>query len=212
MGNRSPLTPQPAGPGPSERFTKRPGSPTVPTTLPDRSIHDRRAIGATSRLSGDTQRFAQRERPVRQPRRQRLAFEVLHNEEVNVPLAPDIMERTDIGMTELRDGSRLAVEPLADSGAPDSSEGRTLMATDRLRRVSSADKPRPCHPRRLMTGSRRARGGYPRSAALRTLRIIPPQSFPRAASRLDGPNGSATLASAQHSKSCKRRTPDNQGR
>ena len=65
-------------------------------------------------LNGDFQRFADRQRAVLQPRRQRLAFEVLHDEERGAPLLADVVERADVRVIELRDRPCLPLEPIAE--------------------------------------------------------------------------------------------------
>ena len=44
--------------------------------------------------------------------RQRLALEVLHDEVLGLALAPDVVERADVRVRDLRDRLRLALEPL----------------------------------------------------------------------------------------------------
>ena len=48
-------------------------------------------------------------------RRQRLAFEMLHHQEVDALVAADVVQRADVGMIQRRDGPRLALEPIAGS-------------------------------------------------------------------------------------------------
>lgn len=45
--------------------------------------------------------------------REGLAFEVLHHEKVDVILGSDIVQRADIGMVEIRDGTRFPFEAAA---------------------------------------------------------------------------------------------------
>ena len=54
--------------------------------------------------------------PLREPVRQRLAFEQLHDEVLGVALVADVVERADVRVRELRDRLRLALEALADLG------------------------------------------------------------------------------------------------
>ena len=62
------------------------------------------------------QRLVERQRPLREPLGERLAFEELHDQVVARPSAADVVERADVGMRELRDRSRLTLEPLPRSG------------------------------------------------------------------------------------------------
>src|SRR5437016_386094 len=52
-------------------------------------------------------------RPVLQSLGKRVAFQVLHHEEVDALLAADVIQRTDLGVIEAGDRSRLAFEPFA---------------------------------------------------------------------------------------------------
>jgi hypothetical protein len=141
-----------------------------------------RSIECIGDLDGDGQRFLQRQARAwcnrrraisqrvrvsaphaRQPIRQRLALEVLHDEEVRdlgftargvcsparcrsaasrfVPVAgllADVVQRADMRMIERRDRAGLAVEPFAELRIAASFGGRTLIATIRSRRVSRA--------------------------------------------------------------------------
>jgi len=49
-----------------------------------------------------------------EPRGERLAFEILHDEEVGALFATDVMERADVRMVQRRDGARFAVEAFAE--------------------------------------------------------------------------------------------------
>src|SRR5262249_32091717 len=53
-------------------------------------------------------------RPARQFLRKRVALEVLHHEVRGAILLPDVVERADTRMIQLRDDARLTVEPLAE--------------------------------------------------------------------------------------------------
>ena len=59
------------------------------------------------------QRLAERQLAAPQPRRQRLAVEELHHQEVDAVLVADIEQRADVGMRQGRHGARLAIEALA---------------------------------------------------------------------------------------------------
>ncbi len=46
--------------------------------------------------------------------RERLAFQIPHDQEVDAIVMTDVMERADVRMIEVRDGARFALEPLAE--------------------------------------------------------------------------------------------------
>ena len=50
-----------------------------------------------------------------QPIGQRLAFEILHHQEVDTVLLADVVQRADVRMVQLRDGARFAIEALAQT-------------------------------------------------------------------------------------------------
>jgi hypothetical protein len=54
-----------------------------------------------------------RQRALRQPRGQRLALEQFHDEKLDLIVPPDVEERADVWMRELRDRARFALESLA---------------------------------------------------------------------------------------------------
>ncbi len=79
------------------------------------------------------------QRTTREAIGQRLAVEQLHHEEVHAVLMPDVVDGADVRVVQRGDGARFALEP--DGGAQGPSEtsvGRTLMATLRPSRLSSA--------------------------------------------------------------------------
>ena len=61
-------------------------------------------------LRAVTQYVVGRQRASLEPRRQRLAFEVFHDQEVDAILVADIEQRTDVRMGQGRDRSRLSIE------------------------------------------------------------------------------------------------------
>ena len=65
-------------------------------------------------LDRDLQRLVERQRALRQPVGQRLAFEVLHDEKRRALLLADVVERADVRMRELAIGAAFAVEPFAE--------------------------------------------------------------------------------------------------
>ena len=84
------------------------------------------------------QRLLERQRALRQPVRERLAFEILHDEVRGAVLLAHVVQRADVRMIELRDRARLAVEPLAELRIGGECLGRILIATVRSSRVSRA--------------------------------------------------------------------------
>ena len=76
--------------------------------------------------------------PRRDPRGQRLAFQVLHHQEVDAVLVADVVQRADVRMVQRGDGLRFALEALLHLGVLRKCGGSTLMATVRFSRVSVA--------------------------------------------------------------------------
>ena len=64
-------------------------------------------------LNRNRQGFGVRQRTAREPSRQCLALEELHDEIRRALLIADVVERTDVGMIELRDRAGFAIETLA---------------------------------------------------------------------------------------------------
>ena len=60
------------------------------------------------------ERLVDRESALRQPIRQRLALEILHDEERGAVLLAHVVQRADVRMIELRDRAGLAIEALAE--------------------------------------------------------------------------------------------------
>ena len=63
-------------------------------------------------LYAASQDLIQRERALLQALGQRLAFEVLHDQERHAVLLAHVVERADVGMAQAGDGPRLALEAL----------------------------------------------------------------------------------------------------
>lgn len=89
-------------------------------------------------LDGVAKGLVERYRSLRQTAPKRLAFQILHHEEVDARLQPDVMEDTDVSVFERRHRLRLAQEALAKAGVSFRWAGRTLTATVRLSRTSRA--------------------------------------------------------------------------
>lgn len=104
---------------------------------------------AIADVDGTLQELRQRKRSFFETIGQRLASQVLHDDVADVVLRADVIKRTDVGVTQRRDGARFTIETLfrfrilRDVGAED------LMATLRSRRVSRAwyTSPMPPAPR-----------------------------------------------------------------
>jgi hypothetical protein len=75
-----------------------------------------RARGAVERstLYRDRQCLCGRQRTLRQPVRQRLAVEQLHDEERRAVVLADVVQRTDVRVGQLRDRARFAIEARAE--------------------------------------------------------------------------------------------------
>ena len=69
-----------------------------------------RVIERTGDLDRADQRLFERQSPGRQSLGQRVAFEVLHDEEVDLVMAPDVVERADVRVRERGDCPRFAGE------------------------------------------------------------------------------------------------------
>ena len=104
-------------------------------------MDDPRAMRLVERvgdLNREGQRLIERQRAFRQSLRERLAFEVLHDQIVDAVLVADVVKRADVRMVERSDRFGFALEPLAECGSLARASGRTLIATVRSRRVSRA--------------------------------------------------------------------------
>ena len=54
-------------------------------------------VESIGNLDAPTQELFGRHRPLRQPHRERFALEILHDEVVDLALAPDVVEGADVG-------------------------------------------------------------------------------------------------------------------
>jgi hypothetical protein len=82
-------------------------------------VDDALLVGSPERvgdLRTDLEHLCDRQRPLRDPRGQRLAGEVLHDEVSRAVVAADVIERADVRMRELRDRVGLALEAGAAVG------------------------------------------------------------------------------------------------
>ena len=97
-----------------------------------------RLVERVGDLGGDLQRLVERQRPLLEPRGQRLALEMRHDEVVRAIGAADVVDAADVGMVQRRDGASLALEARAQNRIASELTRKTLIATVRLRRVSRA--------------------------------------------------------------------------
>ena len=74
-----------------------------------------RFIQRVGNLCGILKNLFQRQRAFEQARGQRLAFQILHDQEINAVLLADIVQHADVGMIQARDNFGFALEALAQS-------------------------------------------------------------------------------------------------
>ena len=90
-------------------------------------MDDAGAVGAGERiggLDGLAESLGERQRTARQPCGQRFAVHLFDDQEVDVALAADVVQRADVGMIEAGHRGRLAIELLAQSRTPCRGVGR----------------------------------------------------------------------------------------
>ena len=83
------------------------------------AMHDRLTMGLVERvghLHGVANRLVGRQRSLQQAVRERLAFQVFHDEVLGPVMLSDVIERADVRVRQLRDGLRLALETLPRVG------------------------------------------------------------------------------------------------
>ncbi len=99
--------------------------------------------------------LVRRQRPARQAAGQRLAFEVLHDEEGDAVLLADVVEHADVRVVQGRDRAGLAVEPLTQLRVV-REDGREDLDGDRPVEpgVAGACTPGPCRRRQSRQLSR----------------------------------------------------------
>ncbi len=81
-------------------------------TMPQRV----RGVERVGDLHAEVEQGVHRQRPVRQPALQRRPVEQLHDQERQVAVMADVVERADVRMVERRGGARLALEALERRG------------------------------------------------------------------------------------------------
>src|SRR5262249_36548646 len=82
-------------------------------------VHDSLAVGLVQSvrdLDPVAQRLLERRRALDQSLRQRLPFQILHDQVLDAVLVADVVERADVRVRELRDRLRFPLEPLARLG------------------------------------------------------------------------------------------------
>ena len=67
-------------------------------------------------LDGDLERLIQRQRALLQPLGQRVALQILHDQEVDPVLLADVMQSANVRVVQAGDGLGLALEPLLEVG------------------------------------------------------------------------------------------------
>jgi hypothetical protein len=80
-------------------------------------MDDPMAMGLVERirdLDGVAQCAIERQRTLLESGRERLALQVLHDEELDAVLVPNIVKYADVGMIERADGPRFPLEPLLE--------------------------------------------------------------------------------------------------
>ena len=117
------------------------------------------AASASAIFGGDRQRLLERQRPLLEALRERLARDVLHHQVGGAVVLAHVVERADVRMAQAGDGPRLALETGAATWVG-AELGRQNLDGDAAieARVASPCTPRPCRPRRWLTGSHTARG------------------------------------------------------
>ena len=77
-----------------------------------------RGVETCGDLPGQRDRLSNRNRAARNPVRQRLAFDELHDEKVDALVGSDVVERADIEVLDGGDRPGLALEALQQAGFP----------------------------------------------------------------------------------------------
>jgi hypothetical protein len=93
------------------------------------AMHDVLLVNVGQRfsdLTGNVDRLVHRQTAASEAAGERFAFEVLHHEVGEIPLAAHVVHTADTRMLEPRDGLRLAIEPLATFGRFIAASGEDL--------------------------------------------------------------------------------------
>ena len=75
-----------------------------------------RLVEGVRNLDSDLQRLIERQRPLLQPLGQRVALEILHDQEVGALVLAHVVQRANVRVIQAGDGLRLALEPLLEVG------------------------------------------------------------------------------------------------
>ena len=98
-----------------------------------------RLVQRVGNLNGVLQHLLRRQRAFQQPLRQRLAFQILHHQEIDPVLVADVVEGADVRMIQAGDGASFALESLAQFGAVRKMRGQNLDRDDAIEaRVAGA--------------------------------------------------------------------------
>src|SRR5205085_2172405 len=71
-----------------------------------------RVVEGVSDFNRAAEHLVERQRALGEPRRQRLTFQILHDEKMQPVVLPNVVERPDMRVVEARDRVGLAFEPL----------------------------------------------------------------------------------------------------
>ena len=110
-----------------EQLHARPGQHDVPGF--EVAVHDAAAVRGIERsgdLGAEGEHLVDGQRPFPQPVGERLALEVLHDQEVDAVLVSHVEEGADVGVLEARDRLGLALQPLLELGAVRQVRGQHL--------------------------------------------------------------------------------------
>ena len=92
-------------------------------------MDDPAPVGGVERvgdLDGDVERLVERHRAPLEPSLERLSLEALHHEEVDLPLAPHVVDGADVRVAEAGEGPRLAAEAGQEVGVGPQLRGQHL--------------------------------------------------------------------------------------
>ena len=109
-----------------------------------------RLVERVRNLNPKLQRLVERQCALRQSLGQRLALQVLHDQEVDAVLTTDVVDVADVRMTQGRECLGLALESLLQVRVRGDMLGQDLDGDRAIEtRVAWLCRPRPCRPRRL---------------------------------------------------------------
>ena len=85
-----------------------------------------RLVQGIGYFDGDLQDLIEWQRALNQPLRQRLAFQILHDQVMSALLLADVIESADVGVLQAGDSVCFALEPLAQLGVITQMTGQDL--------------------------------------------------------------------------------------